>query len=237
MVSAGARVGSLAWLLLRGRVRQEGPGHYTARVVVLSLLNVVLFAAVFATAGGGRLDADTLVTQYGYFLALAGLTAGVGAWETEVFAGVADQYLLHPWRALAARLLVGLVESSATAVLFAVLLLCSPAVGVDRPRHLVTAALLLPVFLLLGVALGYCFGFRHEKAVNNFLTSVAWVLGLGPGPFLGSGADGAARFFPGGHALRGDFTGEWTELALVALAALALTAWGNAPRRHRSFAR
>ncbi len=230
-------VAALTRLLLVGRVRQEGPVHYGARVVLLALLNVLLLASVFATAGGRSVGAATLVDQYVYFIPLTALTAGVGAWDTEVFAGLADHYLLHPLRALTARLLVGLVESAAPTALFTVLLLTSERTREARAQHLLTAALMLVSFLMLGIALGYCFGFRHEKAVNNFVTSMAWVLGLGPGPFLGSEVSRAGQLFPGGHVLRGDFPGEWTKLLLVVATALGLILWGNLPRRHRSFAR
>ncbi|SDT68096.1 hypothetical protein [Actinoplanes derwentensis] len=227
----------LTRLLLVNRLRQEGAARWVERVVVLNLLNIFVLAAVFATAGGRRLAPDILVTQYSYFIPLAALTAGVGAWETELFAGLADEYLLRPGRGLAARLLLGLVESAAPVVLFLTLLLTSAVTRADRLSHLMTAVLMLIVFLLLGTALGYCFGFRHEKAVNNFLTSVAWVLGLGPGPFFQAGDSAILKIFPGGHSLHGQFGPEWGKLAFLLLVGLGLIAWGTAPRRHRSFTR
>ncbi|MFG2983264.1 hypothetical protein ACGFYQ_18790 [Streptomyces sp. NPDC048258] len=226
---------TLTRLILLNRARQEGGWQFAARLVPLSLGNILLLFAIFTGASGRGPDLDALALQYGYFIPLTALSAAVGTWEVELFAGVADEYILRPARVMAARVLVGLAESLAPFALFLTVLLVVPVP--DRRRHLITATLMLSVFLLLGTALGYCFGFRHEKAVNNFLASVTWVLGFGPGPFFGNEATGALLLFPGGFSLRGDFLLEWLKLGVVLVAAAALLRWGSRPRRHRSFAR
>ncbi|MFI9645043.1 hypothetical protein ACIHAA_01910 [Streptomyces sp. NPDC052040] len=227
----------LARLLLVSRIRQEGASQFLLRVAPLSLLNILLLFAIFTTADGHALDLTTLTLQYGYFIPLTALSAAVGTWEVELMAGVAEEFLLRPSRGLRARLLTSPVEALPPFALFTVLLLLAPLPLAQRLAHLATATGMLVVFLLLGTALGYCFGFRHEKSVNNFLASLTWVLGFGPGPFFGARADGPARLFPGGYSMDGDFGAEWIKLAAFTLLAVGLLYWGSRPRRQRAFTR
>lgn len=224
-------------LLLLARVRQEGTSQFLVRVVPLSLLNVLLLFAVLATADGRGFDLIGFTLQYGYFVPMTALSAAVGTWEVELVAGVAEEFLLRPSRGLWARLLTSPVEALPPFALFAVLILLAPLPCAQRLAHLAMATGMLVVFLLLGTVLGYCFGFRHEKAVNNFLASVTWVLGFGPGPFFGARTSGVARLFPGGFSIEGDFALEWLKLAAVTLLAGGLLWWGSKPRRQRVFTR
>lgn len=224
-------------LLLLAQVRQEGTSQFLVRVVPLSLLNVLLLFAVFTTADGRGFDLTGFTLQYGYFIPMTALSAAVGTWEVELLAGVAEEFLLRPSRGLWVRLLMSPVEALPPFALFAALIICAPLPGAQRLAHLATAAGMLVVFLLLGTVLGYCFGFRHEKAVNNFLASVTWVLALGPGPFFGARTGGVARIFPGGFSMEGDFAPEWAKLAALTLLAGGLLWWGSRPRRQRAFTR
>jgi len=133
------------------------------------------------------------------------------------------------------RALVVAVEGATPLALF--LLLLWGTAGSDAPAHAALALAMFVAFALLGSAIGFATGFRHEKAVNNFLVSVTWVLGLGPGPFFGARVDGWRAIFPGAHALRGEFALEAAKLAGIAAAAFAILALACRPRRTRFFSR
>lgn len=225
----------LAALVLRNRVRQEGTAQYLLRIGPLSVLNVLLLAAVFTTAKGNSLDADLLAQQYVYFIPLLALSAAVGTWEVELFAGLGESYLLRPSWVWQTRFVSSLVECLIPFAFFVILIAASSQV--DRWQNLVTALLMLTAFILLGSALGFCLGFRHEKAVNNFLNVIVWILGFGPGPFFGNDTSGLRALFPGAFALRGDFAVEWIRLGCFAVLAIGLVYWGRLPRRQRFFAR
>ncbi|MBA0053683.1 hypothetical protein E0L36_23300 [Streptomyces sp. AJS327] len=224
-----------ATLVLRNRVRHEGRGQFLGRIAVLSLLNVLLLGALFTTASGASFELGMLAEQYGYFVPLLTLMAAVGTWEIELWAGVGESYLRNPTWVWPTRLLLTLVEVAVPFVFFVVTLLAVG--GPDVLAHLVTATGMLLAFSLLGAALGFCVGFRHEKSVNNFLSLAPWLLGFGPGPFFGNDASGLGLLFPGGFSARGDFVLEWLRLAAVAVLAYALYRWGSRARRHRFFTR
>ncbi|MGC4792167.1 hypothetical protein ACLQ22_30635 [Micromonospora sp. DT178] len=226
---------NMATLVLRNRIRQEGLTQYLLRVGPLNLLNVLLLAAVFTTAKGRSLDVDLLADQYVYFIPLLALSAAVGTWEVELFAGLGESYLLRPSWLWPTRLVSATVECVVPLVFFVVLISLSSAA--DRWQHVLTALLMLVVFILVGSALGFCIGFRHEKAVNNFLNVIIWVLGFGPGPFFGNDTSGFRLLFPGGFSLRGEFGAEWVRLACLAVLGMALAYWGRLPRRQPFFAR
>ncbi|WP_328341079.1 hypothetical protein [Micromonospora sp. NBC_00421] len=225
----------LATLVLRNRIRQEGLTPYLLRIGPLSMLNVLLLAAMFTTANGRSLDLGLLADQYVYFVPLLALSAAVGTWEVELFAGLGEHYLLRPSWVWPTRLVSATVECIVPLVFFVLLIMLTP--GGRRWQHVVTALLMLPVFILVGSALGFCLGFRHEKAVNNFLNVIVWVLGFGPGPFFGNDTSGLRVLFPGGFSLRGEFGAEWLRLACLALLGIALARWGRLPRRQPFFAR
>ncbi|MFF5176352.1 hypothetical protein ACFY3U_27545 [Micromonospora sp. NPDC000089] len=225
----------LAVLVWRNRVRQEGLAQYLLRIGPLSMLNVFLLAAVFTTANRRSLDVDLLTDQYVYFIPLLALSAAVGTWEVELFAGLGEWYLVRPAWVWPTRLLSGAAECLVPVIFFVVLIVVSS--DPHRWQDLVTALLMLVVFLLLGSALGFCLGFRHEKAVNNFLNVIIWVLGFGPGPFFGNDTSGLRVLFPGGFSLREEFAMEWIRLACLAFLAIALVYWGRVPRRQPFFAR
>ncbi|WP_320068103.1 hypothetical protein [Micromonospora sp. RTGN7] len=120
----------LATLVLRNRVRQEGLTEYLLRIGPLSILNVLLLAAMFTTAKGTSLDVGLLAAQYVYFVPLLALSAAVGTWEEELFAGLGERYLLRPswlWRT---RFVTATVECVVPAVFFVVLIALSS--GADR---------------------------------------------------------------------------------------------------------
>jgi hypothetical protein len=204
-------------------------------VAPLGLLNVALLFALFTTAGGQPFSLTLLATQYGYFIPLLAMSAAVGSWETELFAGIGEEYLLRSRWILPSRLLSSLVECLVPCALF--ILLVATSSLPHKARQLGTAGLMLLVFYLFGSALGFYFGFRHEKAVNNFLVSVTWVLGFGPGPFFGTDATGYRALFPGGFSVTGRFGLEAVKLGVVAGLAGVLLYLARRPRRFRYFAK
>ncbi|MFJ6943280.1 hypothetical protein ACISU4_01230 [Streptomyces wuyuanensis] len=225
----------MAELVLRNRVRKEGSGQFISRISVLALLNILLLSALFTTASGRSLDLGMLAQQYGYFVPLLALSAAVGSWEVELFAGLGEAYLQRPRWVWPTRLLVTTVECSVPFVFFVVLTFTTG--GPDTLPHLLTMTAMLVSFGALGAALGFCIGFRHEKAVNNFLHLIPWVLGFGPGPFFGQDVTGIAALLPGGFSSRGEFELEWLKLVLVMVLAVVLLHWGSRSRRHRFFSR
>lgn len=204
-------------------------------MVPLGLLNVALLFALFTTAGGQPFSLSLLAAQYGYFIPLLAMSAAVGSWEIELFGGIGEEYLLRNRWILPSRLLSSLAECLVPCGLFIVLVATS-----DLPQkawQVGTAVLMLVVFSLFGSALGFYFGFRHEKAVNNFLVSVTWVLGFGPGPFFGADAAGYRALFPGGFSVTGRFGLEAIKLGIVAGLAGLLLYLARRPRRFRFFAK
>ncbi|WP_336047949.1 hypothetical protein [Streptomyces sp. CA2R101] len=236
MTAADAvKIWTMAELVLRNRIRREGTGQFLSRITLLALLNILLLSALFTTTSGHSFNFALLSQQYGYFLPLLALQAAVGAWEVELFAGVGEAYLQRPKWVWPTRLLTTAVECAIPYALFIVLIVAVG--GPDMSRHLVTATTMLIAFSLLGAALGFCIGFRHEKAVNNFLNLIPWLLGFGPGPFFGNEASGLTLLFPAGFSSRGEFALEWVKLAMLVALAFALLHWGSRARRHRFFAR
>ncbi|MEU3015909.1 hypothetical protein ABZ635_00745 [Nocardiopsis sp. NPDC007018] len=229
------RTWTLARLVLSNRVRREGRAAFLSRVTLLALLNVLLLSALFSTASGNTLDLTLLAGQYCYFIPLLVLSSAVGSWEVELVSGVGERYLQHPFWVLPSRLLVIVTECAAPFALFTALLLATG--GEDTGAHLAVAAGMFAAFAVLGAGLGFCVGFRHEKAVNNFVHLAPWLLGFGPGPFFGNEASGPAVLFPGGFSVQGDFALEWVKLAVFALVGVGLLWWGGRTRRHRFFAR
>ncbi|WP_307665681.1 hypothetical protein [Streptomyces sp. V1I1] len=230
---------SNAWLMsrlvLRNKIRREGPGQFCSRITILALLNVVLLSALFTTASGSSFDLAMLSQQYTYFIPLLAMTAAVGSWEMELLSGVGERYLQKPSMMWPTRLLIAAVECAVPYLVFIILI--GIWGGPDTFSHIVTATLMLVTFSLFGAAFGFCIGFRHEKAVNNFLNYIPWVLGFGPGPFFGNDASGPARLLPGGFSSTGDFGLEWLKMGVIAALAFWISAWGSRARRHRFYTR
>jgi hypothetical protein len=220
-------------LVLRNRVLREGMSQYLLRVTVLALLNMLLLSGLFTTVAGSTFDFSLLARQYGYFIPLTALSATVGSWEIELFAGLGERYLGHPGWVWRTRLLTTAAECAAPFLLFTIGLVATGA-G-QLPEQLITLVAMGLVFSLFGSALGFCIGFRHEKAVNNFINLIPWVLGFGPGPFFGKDPYGPAVLLPGGFSAEGRFALEWIKLALIALMAAALLLLGSRARRHRFY--
>ncbi|MCF1598465.1 hypothetical protein [Streptomyces muensis] len=225
----------MAELVLRNRIRREGVSQFLLRVSVLALLNILLLSALFTTASGSSFEFDTVARQYGYFVPLLVLSAAVGSWEIELFAGIGESYLQHPKWMWPTRLLVTLVECLVPVAFFAVITVT--AGGPDVLAHLFTMALMAVSFGMLGTSLGFCIGFRHEKAVNNFVNLAPWLLGFGPGPYFGNDAFGLSVIFPGGHSNSGEFGYEWIKEALVVVLAIVLFRLGSRARKRRFFSR
>ncbi|MEU6573880.1 hypothetical protein [Streptomyces sp. NPDC046805] len=223
----------MSLLVLRHRIRREGRSSYLLRISVLAVLNTLLLSGLFTTVSGHAFDFGLLSEQYGYFIPLTALSAAVGSWETELFSGLGERYLGHPSWVWRTRLLSVAVECAVPFLLFAVGL---AATGADHlTDQLITLVAMGAVFALFGSALGFCIGFRHEKAVNNFINLIPWVLGFGPGPFFGKEAYGPAVLLPGGFSAEGRFGWEWVKLGVIALLAWGLLVAGSRARRHRFY--
>lgn len=229
------RTWTTAGFVLRNRVRREGYTAFLSRVTLLALLNILLLSALFTTASGNTFDFSMLAGQYVYFIPLLVLSSAVGSWEVELVSGVGERYLQHPRWVLPSRVLVIATECAAPFAFFTALLLVSG--GPETAAHLAIVAGMFVTFAILGAGLGFCVGFRHEKAVNNFVHLAPWLLGFGPGPFFGNEVSGPSVLFPGGFSTQGDFALEWLKLSVFALIGVALLWWGSRSRRHRFFAR
>lgn len=225
---------TMADLMVRNQVRKEGGWQFLSRIGPLNILNVLLLSAMFTTAARTSFDLDLLAAQYGYFVPLLALTASTGSWQVELFSGIGEKYLLRARWVWCTRAFTTLVECSLPFTMFVVLIVISDLES--RVFHLVTAAAMLICFGMLGTALGFWVGFRHEKAVNNFLNLITWVLGFGPGPFFGKEGVGLTALFPGGFSTKGEFELEWIKLAVLAVAAVVLVSFGSRARRQRFFA-
>lgn len=225
----------LASTVFRNHVAQQGRWTYLLKTVPLCFLNILILSTLFSTARGTAVSLELFASQYTYFVPLLALTSAVGSWETELLTGIGEEYLLRPSRVLSSRLFIAAVEGAFPVALFAGLLVATR--NIDLIEHLITLGMMFVCFTLLGAAIGFCLGFRHEKAVNNFLNAVTWVLGFGPGPFFGAHGGGWRSIFPGGFSGEGLFALEWIKLAGFAAIAIAMLYFGRRPRRGRFFSR
>lgn len=109
---------------------------------------------------------------------------------------------------------------------------------IEQPwQDWVLAFLLVFIFSWLGIAIGFLFGFKSEKSINNFCNAIVWILGFGPGPFMGVETKSYQFIFPGAQALQGNYFGEAIKLIIYVLAALVLSSLSVQPRNYRFFAK
>lgn len=208
----------MARLTLLNHIDMIGLRSFLVKAWILNFLNILLFATVFSTAFSGSFSLSQLSMQYVYFVPLTTFSSALGSWETELTHNLGEDYLLRGWAIFPSRIFIALAESMTALLFFAILLLMT---GADL-KHIITLGLMAFSFTALGSAVGFHFGFRHEKAVNNYLNAAIWVFGFGPGPFFGMHPNKFQLPFPGSSALIGHFSFEWLKLVLFLIVAIVL---------------
>ncbi len=221
------------FLTLKNAVDQIGFWTFISKVTLLRMLNILVLSVIFTTTNHRTIGSEQLALGYSYFIPLIALSAAVAAWETELLANLSEDYVIHNVSMFWTRTATIVAECAFISTLFIALILYS---GLGW-NHVWVLIQMLVAFSVLGVGLGYLFGFRHEKAVNNFLNAVTWVLGFGPGPFMGHEPKGYQLLFPGGFSLAGNFFFECVKLSLIFTIALFLIWLGRRPRNDRIFSR
>jgi hypothetical protein len=222
-----------SWLVFKNNVDQVGLGSYLLKIGPLAFLNIILLSFLFSTTRTAEFTVALIMNQYIYFIPLLALSAGIGTWETELFEGVGEMYILYPRLVMISRLIQVLVEMLTPCGFFIALLLYGGGTSTDALTVLGMAG----AYSLTGVGLGVFAGMKTEKSINNMLNLIIWVLGFGPGPFLGESVHPYQFFFPGFHALQGNYVQEWLVLTVYLLVGLFLIRLARLPRRFRVYAR
>ncbi len=223
----------LAYLSWKNMVDTAGIGTYLSRVTLLPLMNILLLSTLFTTAKGMNLTMSQLSYQYIYFVPLFSLSAAVSSWEIELINNLGEEYLLHSENIILTRCLQIFAECFFTLVFFTSLLIAAKA----NLNHILTLFFLFLCFSYIGIILGFGLGFRHEKAINNFLYSITWVLGFGPGPFFSGKVSGIQYLFPGSFALENHFFYENGRLIAYVILFSSFVVYLKKPRRAPLFYR
>lgn len=221
----------LAYLPFKNQIDQTGRVSYGLKVTVFSFLNILLLATLFTRNHGDSLSLELLAAQYIYFIPLIAMSAAVGSFETELYSGIAENLQFAYRQIFITRLFSLSVELIVPFLFYAVLFVLTGA-PLGQWLNLIAQCV---VFSLLGISIGFFIGFKHEKAINNFLHGITWVLALGPGPFLGVHPKWYQFLFPGSQALQGHYGLELLKLTFYLFIALILFHIGRRPRPYRLF--
>lgn len=220
-------------LLAKSAIDQSGWRTFTLRTTLFTCLNILMIALILHPVPPGTSIWTYLASLYIYFLPMLALSAAVGSFEIELFSGTGEWLLLSTGAWWRGRLLVMLLEMMVPIAVFAALFIYA---GSPWQQWLVATGMVM-IFSWMGLAIGFIFGFRSEKSINNFTNAVIWVLGFGPGPFMGMDVKWYQILFPGAQAATGNYKGEALKLAVYAMAAAALHLYARYPRRYRFFAK
>jgi hypothetical protein len=227
----------MLFLVLRNHVDNIGLGAYLSKVFALQLLNVFVFATLFSSVKNHGISVHDCARQACYFIPLLALGSSIGSWEVELVSLLGEDYLLRSNRffsfALVSRVFLAFAETAFPVVVFLALIIWS-GLGLSS---LVIGIGYWVVFTILGAVIGFAFGFHGEKSINNILNSIAWVLGFGPGPFMGFDVRPWQFLFPGSHATLGRFEYEWMKLAGWLALSVLIFHLAKQPRERRFFSR
>lgn len=220
-------------LLAKNAIDHSGSGTFALRNTLFSCLNLLVIALILHPVPEGKSIWEYMASTYVYFLPMLTLSAAVGSYEIELFSGTGEWLLLSPGSWWRGRMLSVFLEVAAPVAVFVALFLHTHRAWQDW----LLAVALIAVFSWMGLSIGFIFGFRNEKSVNNFNNAVIWVLGFGPGPFMGLGVKWYQGPFPGAQSLLGNYSGEALKVFGYVLAAASLHFYASRPRRYRFFAK
>lgn len=221
------------WLLFKNTLDQNGVFAFSVRITLFSWLNLIMIALILHPLPEQTELWPYLGSQYIYFLPMLSISAAIASFETELFAGTGEWLLLSAQAARTSRLLKIAAELFVPVLTFIALFIYT-----QRPwQDWACATLLIIVFVSLGLGIGFLWGFRSEKSINNFCTAMIWIFGFGPGPFMGLNVKWYQSLFPGAQILNGNFIAEFTKLGVYFLIALLLQHLSSNPRRYRFFAK